>query len=176
MKRNTLFGGFSLLVAGAAIGAGAVASGNAMAGSDAPPSDEGTVEVITGVASIDGSSDAFSCTFENVELADIFEVSELPMPADIDAIDGIDGIDGGGVAVAVGVDEVFEVSLDSLPEGVEMGETGYVGVPIEIDADSLPVIEGVEMIDPADVREGTAEECAGVLAGGLPTDEPTEAP
>ena len=158
MKRNTLFGGFSLLVAGAAIGAGAVASGSAMAGDGTPPADEGTIEVVTASVGADGTTDAFSCSIDGVDLGvasvEWAEAEMLPITAngDVQIVDAGEG--------------VFEVS----------GATGVVGIselPDGVPADALPVelsyidasgMNVVNVVSVEDVREGTEEECATVRA------------
>lgn len=161
MKHTALFGGLSLLVAGAAVGAGAVASGNAMAGDDAPPADEGTVEVVTGWVDLNGEAGAFSCTFDGVDLDAVFSTAGT-----IDGLGTVDTAEGGGVVVgATGIvpadaDGAFEVIEGSLPVGV-VGDAVVIDEAVEIDAASA-----------TEVREGTPEECAEVLRGFTQTQAP----
>ncbi len=179
MKRNTLFGGFSLLVAGAAIGAGAVASGSAMAEDDAPVVDEGTVEVITASADSEGEGDAFACTLEGVALDDVFSVS-TPVDGEM-VVTGsavpVGAVEVGSGVISVGEGGVVEITEGSLPPGVELLPLDPANLPeggTFTVSGAVPVgdITDFQVLDPAQVREGTEEECAGVREQFLQTTAP----
>ncbi|MEQ1699079.1 MAG: hypothetical protein ABMA25_03165, partial [Ilumatobacteraceae bacterium] len=63
-KRNFYFGGFSLLVAGAAIAGGAAVSSSAMADNGTPTDELNTMQVI----SVSADGDAIECTFDGIDL------------------------------------------------------------------------------------------------------------
>ena len=156
MKRNTLFGAAGLLVAGAAIGAGAVVSQNAMAS-------DGQVETADELTMINISDDgtALQCTFTG---ADIEGLVPEGIPTD-DALKG---------ATVVGIGEIVPVEGD-LPEidisGVIAGSlpadavqaSGVITVGAS-SADGKVTITGVGTdgapIAGPETREGTAEECS----------------
>lgn len=172
-QRNALFGALSLAVAGAAIGAGAIASSNAMADSGTPPGGA-TVHVVT--FSGDGT-DAVSCEFDDVALPTL---ASGAVPADVSAATG----EGGGVISVSGSGPVtgtadaggptFTIGSDGSegPTLVRGGGAPAEGTPPEgslvvnintagaVPPDVIP--DGAIVLDAADARQGTAEECAAI--------------
>lgn len=145
MKRNTLFGGFALLVAGAAIGGGAAVTSNAMAasGGDAPPTAEVTI------VSIGADGDAVKCTYTGDE-ATAMMPQELPAgsmtPIEVGEIAGTDG----AITVSASVDA--DGSTQVVDVGGGDGVTAAAPLPADI-AGSMQVV-GLD-----DARQGTPEEC-----------------
>lgn len=188
-QRNTLFGAVSLVVAGAAIGAGAIASSNAMADTGTPPPGA-TVHVVT--LSGDGS-DAISCEFDDVALPTL---ASAAVPADVLAPTG-EGVEGGVVSVTGSVTGSVSVSASADAGGPSftVGGSGPIEVhgaaggdsvtgatpgagsllvdisgsgelPPDVIANGLP--DGAVVLDAADARPGTAEECAAIRETFVP--------
>ncbi len=179
MKRNTLFGAAGLLVAGAAIGAGAVVSQNAMAS-------DGQVETANALTMINIGEDgtAVQCTFTGADAEALMPTLPPGIPTDDAAKAEANGQMVVGVAnitpvegplpeidassgVIVGAVPVGDVPAGSLPAGaVPVGAVQASGV-ITVGAstaDGKVTISGVGAdgapIAAPEVREGTAEECA----------------
>lgn len=170
MKRNTLFGAAGLLVAGAAIGAGAIVSQNAMAS-------DGQVETANALTMINISDDgtAVQCTFtgadaeglvpEGIPTDDALKAQMVMGVANIVPADGslpVIDVDGGTVVGSTGIISGEFVTSGSLPVGaVEASGVITVGAST---SDGKVEITGVgpdgAPIAGSDAREGTAEECA----------------
>ena len=163
MKRNTLFGAAGLLVAGAAIGAGAIVSQNAMA-------DDGQVETADALTMININDDgtALQCTFTG---ADIEGLVPEGIPTN-DVIDGQMVVGVAGIVPAEGELPVIEVAAGTeIGNGVIMGSlpadalqaSGVITVGAST-SDGKVTISGVGAdgtpIAGPETREGTAEECA----------------
>lgn len=163
MKRNTLFGAAGLLVAGAAIGAGAVVSQNAMAS-------DGQMETADALTMINISDDgtALQCTFTG---ADIEGLVPAGIPTD-DVIKGQMVVGVGGIVPADGTVPMIDVDGATIVGGSDIitGSIAEGAVPVDgvitvgagmsgeltisgTDANGDPIV-GPE------TREGTAEECA----------------
>jgi hypothetical protein len=145
-KRNTVFGGLALVVAGAAVAGGAAVSSSAMADGGSPKDELNTVHMI----SITDDGEAIECTFENVDL-----------PTFIDAPAG-----NGGSVVAVSGSGTINGSLPiGEPSAVE-GEA----VIVTSTATALPGGgQGVVLLSADDARQGTPEECAAMNPMATPT-------
>lgn len=144
MQRNTIFGAAALLVAGAAIGAGSVVSQNAMADTGSPAK----ASEIT-MVNIGPDGKAVQCTFSGADAEGLLPAG---VPADAHMVMGsaqITTVDGSLPELQLPPD-------GQLPEGAQV-VTGLAG------SDTGPagmVING----EPADVHDGTAEECAAIHA------------
>lgn len=176
-KRGRLFAGASVLTAAGAIGIGALVSSGAMAATSDGEADD-TVSVTMGQVGVDG--EGFSCSFTEAELPEIsveeFDRALTPEEAEAGVVIGDDGqvaqgdaVGGGGPAVAGG--GVVEFA-EPLPVGeMATGDAEIVEFdePISLeDAAELAPIEGV--LDLGEMREGTEEECSGLLEA---LDDPT---
>ena len=146
-QRNSLFAGIALVVAGAAIGAGAIVSSNAMADNDTSDS-ANSVQVVS-VASDGG--EAISCTFDDIA---------LPMLVDPAAADA-----AGSSTQAQGVTGVVPVA-GQVVEGTVSGDASSTdpgsGVAVEVATDVLP--PAAQLVSTAPAREGTPDECAAIRA------------
>lgn len=181
-KRNFYFGGFSLLVAGAAIAGGAAVSSSAMADSGTPADELNTMQVI----SVSADGEAIECTFDGIDLTSFV----INAPADGDGVIAVTGtatIAGGlpvgelpelvGEAVPMGEGESFSVSIgedgvltDSDGNVIEPGTlVGEGGGTISVDSGELVPLTPEQMeemnantqiISADDARPGTPEECA----------------
>lgn len=150
MKRNTIFGAAALLVAGAAIGAGSVVTQSAMA--DSATTDPAANTVTVGQLGTDG--DGFQCTFTGAEAEAL-----MPTPADMTAA---------AAELPVEVTGSFTVDPSNPGPGVQIGEavvgaTGAVGVGEITPAEALPADMLPASGDVTQLREGTPDECAGLL-------------
>lgn len=165
MKRNSLIGGLSLVVAGASIGSGALVSANAMAGDNTPPPEAGTAQVIS--VSSDGA-EPIMCTFD-----------DLPLPAELEALVGGEGVTGGVVAVSGVIAGSGGTGDEMLPAGGTITVTGEAvvgegtitdasGEPIDLTelmpGEGLPDLPELPVISADEARQGTAEECAAIRA------------
>lgn len=176
-KRNLYFGGFSLLVAGAAIAGGAAVSSNAMADSGTPAGEVNTVSVIS--MSTDG--EAIECTYDGIDFPSFVVgdgsgdgVIAVTGTATIDGALPVDMVPAG--AVPVGEGETFSVSVgadgvvtDSEGNIIEPGTLVGEGGAISVDAGELIPLTpeqmeemnaNVQIISADDARPGTPEECA----------------
>jgi len=144
MKRNTLFGGAALLLAGAAIGGGAMISRTAIA-DDAPAVETDAVTI--GMVGTDGTG--FQCTFTGTDAQTL-----IPPPPPIEASGGsVSGaaIRGTGVIDAAdGPLPVLDASGGVLTVGVAAGSGEVVVSGVDSDGAAIAAPE---------IREGTAEEC-----------------
>ena len=186
-KRNIYFGGFSMLVAGAAIAGGAAVSSSAMADGGTPTDELNTVQVV----SVSSDGEAIECTFDGFD----FPSFVMTMPADgqdgviavsgavtIDDTATVDGtlpteelpagavpLDGDVFTVTVGEDGVATSSDGTVLEpGTQVSQGGgtiSVGVgsgpltPEQMDE----LLANVQIISAADARPGTPEECAAMM-------------
>jgi hypothetical protein len=173
-QRNTIFAGLSFAVAGAAIGAGAIVSSNAMADGDSSAT-ANSVQVITIGAN---GEDPIQCTFDDVAMPAIISSTAAGVPA---------GGQRGVIAVTGSVDgAVPPPSGDSsTTQIVASGGLPLAGTPIEAtlvtggstDGTDVPVLHtsgsqiapgspppGLVMLSADDARPGTAEECAAIRA------------
>lgn len=178
-KRNFYFGGFSLLVAGAAIAGGAAVSSSAMADGGAPADDLNTVSVIS--MSTDG--EAIECTYDGLDFPS-FVVGDgsgdgviavtgtatidgsLPvgsLPVDMVPAEALPVGEGQSFSVSVGTDGVV---TDSEGNVIEPGTLVGEGGAISVDAELVPLTPeqmeemNVQIISADDARPGTPEECA----------------
>lgn len=177
-KRNFYFGGFSLLVAGAAIAGGAAVSSSAMADAGTPADELNTVHVI----SISEGGEAIECTFDGIDLPTfVFDsgqgdgVIAVTGTATIDGSMPIDMVpagalpvgEGQSISVSVGADGVVTDSDGNVIEpGTLVGEGGGT---ISVDSGELVPLTPEQMeemtantriISADDARPGTPEECA----------------
>ncbi len=171
MKRNTLFGAAGLLVAGAAIGAGAIVSQNAMAS-------DGQVETADALTMINISEDgtALQCTFTGADIEGL-------VPEGIPTDDALKGQMVMGVANIVSAEgSLPEIDVDG---GTVVGNAGVIVgsiAPGALPADGVITVEastatgGIQIsgtnadgtpIAGPETREGTAEECAAMRAEAL---------
>lgn len=171
MKRNTLFGAAGLLAAGAAIGAGAIVSQNAMA-DDGGSAIANTVTMIN----IDEDGTAVQCTFTGADAEGILPAgiptddaakAEVVMgSAQIAATDGslpMIEVSGGAVAVDEGVIAGL-IPVGSFPPGDLVAQGSGVITVGASTANGEVTISGIspsgDPIAGPETREGTAEECA----------------
>lgn len=171
MKRNTVFGAAGLLVAGAAIGAGAIVSQNAMA-DDGGSAIANTVTMIN----IDDDGTAVQCTFTGADAEgivpagiptdDAAKAGVIMGSAQISATDGslpVIEVSGGAVAVEEGVIAGL-VPVGSFPPGDLVAQGSGVITVGASTASGEVTISGVapdgSPIAGPETREGTAEECA----------------
>lgn len=163
MKRNTRFGAAGLLVAGAAIGAGAIVSQNAMADDGASL----TADTVT-MINVDAEGNAVQCTFTGAD-AEGLVFSAVPTDDAIKA------------QVITGSAQVVEID-GTLPE-IQVDDGLLVGSPIPVgdvplagvitvsatggftgEADGQFVVSDVApaegFLSAGEAREGTADECA----------------
>ncbi len=152
MKRNTLFGAAAMLMAGAAIGAGAVITQNAMA-------DDGTAQpadTLT-MVNIDADGNAVSCTFTGDDVAGLVPPG-IPTD-DVAKQAAIDGqvVVGQASVIATAEGDLPAIDISNVTGGSLPPGTGQGVVTVQADATAA----GVVSIDGAvgEAREGTAEEC-----------------
>lgn len=172
-QRNTLFAGLSFAVAGAAIGAGAIVSSNAMADGDSPAT-ASSVQIITIGTNGD---DPIRCTFDDIAMPAIISSTAAGAPA---------GEQRGVIAVTGSVDGAIPPSGDSsTTQIVTSGGLPLAGAPNEptlvkggsTDGTDGPVLQtsgsqvapggpppSLVMLSADDARPGTAEECAAIRA------------
>lgn len=167
-QRNKLFAGLSRAVAGAAIGAGAIVSANAMAASG----EEAPADVLTMISVSSDGGQPVQCTFEGDEVTRI--LGDIP----------------GAIPVAPGGGTINVISADVAngepPEGFDgqIVGTGTItgmgdGDVVQIDEGGLPLPElqlpeglpEIEVISADDAREGTPEECAAMLEATPPVGD-----
>lgn len=179
-KRNLYFGGFSLVIAGAAIAGGAAVSSSAMADSGTPTDELNTVQVV----SVSADGEAIECTFDGIDFPS-FLISNVEGDGVI-AVSGSATIAEGVPADQVPVLEAHALSDDGATFTVTMGEDGVVtdsngnviepgtqvghgGGTISVDgADLVPLTPeqmeemnaNMQIISADDARPGTPEECA----------------
>jgi hypothetical protein len=178
-KRNIYFGGFSLLVAGAAIAGGAAVSSNAMADGGTPADELNRVSVISMVE----GGEAIECTFDGIDFPSfvvngsmgdngVIAVSgtatiDGPLPADMTMGEALPAGEGQSFSVSVGTDGVI---TDGDGNVIEPGTlVGQEGGAISIDgAELVPLTPeqmeemtaDMQVISVDDARPGTPEECA----------------
>jgi hypothetical protein len=161
MKRNTMFGGLALLAAGAAIGAGAMVSSNAIADTGEPaPTDQLTM------VSAGPDGDAFQCSFEGADVEGLLPDLPAGSAAGV-AVVGNVVVGSGEILPADGsLPELVLSGSSGLPEGAPVPEGGITvlatAVPLGAEGQpTLPMPAGapVQMLSVDDAREGTAEEC-----------------
>ncbi|MDO8363273.1 MAG: hypothetical protein Q7V88_10290 [Actinomycetota bacterium] len=174
-QRNKLFAGLSLAVAGAAIGAGAIVSANAMAasGDDAPPTD-----VLTMISMSSDGSQPVQCTFSGEEAATI--IGDMPLPVPTDDIAKLEA-NGGPITITNGQPpEGFDGQIITgtgtvISTGTITAAGGEGGI-VQIGEGGLPLPElslpeGMPepvLISADEAREGTPEECAAMLENAPP--------
>jgi hypothetical protein len=165
MKRNSLLGGLSLVVAGAAIGSGALVSANAMADDGTSPPEAASTHVIS--MATDGGQ-PISCTFD-----------DLPLPSELDALPAGEEASGAVVAVS-GVITTPSGAGDGMPapgEAITIGGEAVVGQgtitdlngePIDLTTltpgEGFPDLPALQVVSADDARQGTADECAAIRA------------
>ena len=166
MKRNTLFGAAALLMAGAAIGGGAVITQNAMADDGQPP----VADALT-MVNIAADGTALQCTFTGDDIDGLVPVgiptddaTKIAANAGVIQMATTEGSlpeiqMGSGVQVVTG-----SITSGAVPaSGVVTVEATPGGGPIEISATD---VDG-NLVAAPEAREGTAEECAAMRAGAL---------
>jgi hypothetical protein len=176
MKRNTLFGGLALLLAGGVIGAGAMVSSNAMA--DTPGADAPTNQLT--MVKVDEGGEAIRCSFTGTDVAAMLPDAPPGVPGGSDGAQtivtgsGIAGgpnlvVSGGAMLPADGSAPVLVAN--GLPAGAQVihgsisvaggipAEAGTVGSGDGI-LTASPVGDLPVLVSDADARDGTAEECA----------------
>ena len=178
--RNFYFGGFSLLVAGAAIAGGAAVSSSAMADGGSPAGDLNTVHVI----SIADGGEAIECEYDGIDLTATWLASPVGGGDGVIAVSGTATIDGsvpegvepmelgdldGSFSVTVGDDGVVTSSEGSV---VEIGTSVDVGGgTVTLDGEAIEAVEltpqqmedmigEMQIVFADDARPGTPEECA----------------
>jgi hypothetical protein len=192
MKRNTLFGGLALLLAGGVIGAGAMVSSNAMA--DTPGADAPTNQLT--MVKVDEGGEAIRCTFSGADVAAMLPTPASAVPVGSDGAQTIvtgSGVAGGPNFVVSGDvpgdGTVTALDPKDLPAGAQVirgsisvaggvpGDAGTVGTGDGQILTPLPVGELPVIISDADARDGTAEECAAMRdeAINMATNAPTGA-
>ena len=170
-QRNTIFAGLSFAVAGAAIGAGAIVSSNAMADGDSPAT-ASSVQVITIGAN---GEDPIQCTFDDVAMPAIISSTAAGAPAGGQrGVIAVTGSVDGAVPPSPGDSSTTQiVTSGGLPlDGTSIEPTlvtgGSTDGPVLRTAGSqvLPGSPppGVVMLSSDDARPGTAEECAAIRA------------
>ena len=180
-NNNNKLAALAVAVAASAIGAGAVVSGNAMAGSN--PVDTATDSV--SVVSLDADG-AIQCSFDGVDLPALVKNAGAGLESPVGAIAVGELTDAavvkGQVMQALPVPgdaatgQSFTVTVGGVVPGGEAlpsdativdlaaegsGSAGTISVVPS--AHELP--EGLQPISVADARQGTADECADMLAG-----------
>jgi hypothetical protein len=177
MKRNTLFGGLALLLAGGVIGAGAMVSSSAMA--DTPGADAPTNQLT--MVKMDQGGEAIRCSFTGTDVAAMLPVAPSGAP---DGGSGVHTIvtgsaiasgpnvvvSGGAVLPADGSVPVLDPK--NLPAGAQVihgsisvaggvpGESGAVGTGEGQILTASPAADLPVLVSDADARDGTAQECA----------------
>lgn len=197
-KANTV--GALMLAAGAVVTGASITSG-AMAADDATPNDSGSA-VVVGSAGVDGTGDAYQCSFDGIELPQLAPVAATETGPAVEAdgapipVAGSEVIEASGVAGAGGTEEIEGTDAGRTPEGeatsfqVTVNDDGSTqrgpvsgpvadGEPIEIvglgvdsegnvvQADGGVIADGTipdGAIEVSDVREGSEDECASLLA------------
>ena len=153
MKRNTLFGAAAMLMAGAAIGAGAVITQNAMADDGNLPADTLTM------VNIGSDGSAISCTFTGDDIVGLVPVGIPTDDVAKEAAIAASGEVSGAIAITGTAEVAGELPvIDTagapaipLPEGSAEGV-----VTVQVGAEGGPVnING----SVGDVRDGTPDEC-----------------
>jgi hypothetical protein len=178
MKRNTLFGGLALLLAGGVIGAGAMVSSNAMADTSGaePPTNQLTM------VKVGDAGEAIRCTFTGSDVAAMLPDLPAGVPGGAQTVvtgSGVAGgpnlvVSGGAVLPADGSAPVLDSK--NLPAGAQViqgsisvaggvpGEPGSVGSGEGQILTASPTGDLPVLISDADARDGTAEECAAMRA------------
>jgi hypothetical protein len=178
-KRNFYFGGFSLLVTGAAIAGGAAVSSSAMADSGTPTDDLNTVHVI----SVNEGGEAIECEYDGIDFPS-FVVNDTEGSGVI-AVTGsatiADGVpegqppaleahalseDGATISVSVGADGTLTDSEGNViePGTVVSGSNGTItvgeGELVPLTPEQMAEMVPMQVISADDARPGTPEECA----------------
>ena len=185
-KRNIYFGGFSMLVAGAAIAGGAAVSSSAMADGGTSAEELNTVQVV----SVSSDGEAIECTFDGIDFPSFVMtapgesegVIAVSGAVTIDDTSTVDGtlpteelpagavpLDGDVFTVTVGEDGAATSSDGTVLEpGTQVSQGGgtiSVGVgsgpltPEQMDE----LLANVQIISADDARPGTPEECAAMM-------------
>lgn len=171
-KRSKVSAVAALGIAAAAVGIGAVVSGNAMAGSGDPALDAATVTLIA--PSPDGSGDYVECTLD-LELpagdgsagvvwgeAVVPAASGTGEPQELGEVQGSYTVNSDGTVVGGDGSEI-PIPVDEIAIAESVQGVSAVGVITPADAAGE-----LEMIEVGDARQGTPEECA-ALGAGVPT-------
>ena len=166
-KRNFYFGGFSLLVAGAAIAGGAAVSSSAMADGGSPADDLSTVSWI----SVSDSGVAIECTLEGIDLGTFVGNSSVvdngviavtgtatiegTVPVDMVPVEALPAGEGQSFSVSVGGDGVVTDADGNVIESGQLVEA------VELTPAQMEEMNAnMQVISADDVRQGTPEECA----------------
>lgn len=126
------------------IGCAAIAGGIAMTAQAMATDGEISGGAQVGIVSVAGDgSDAFQCTFDDIDLADL-----LPESASVSAEATVGTVVGGSGEIVVGSGEIVAAAPG---------------------AGALPALEdaGGVMVDQLEVREGTVQECAALSDDGF---------
>lgn len=171
-QRSTIFAGLSFAVAGAAIGAGAIVSSNAMADGESP-STANSVQVVS--VGPDGEG-AIRCTFDDVAMPTFMGSTPAGVPAGAQTgVIAVTGSFDGAVPPPSGDGPATQIvtnnglPIDGVPIEATLVTDGSAvggGAPVlhtsgsQVQPGSAP--PGVVLISSDDARPGTAEECAAI--------------
>lgn len=149
---NTRLAVVTLAIAATSIGAGAVVSGNAIAGADVKDGsgDRATVSVVSAGAN---GGDPIQCSFDDVDLAVPVIEGEAPMATTGSAgpVDAAGDGGTGGFIVAVAVAD---------GTAIPTGAPGFGVVPSSSAGSDEPLPPGAEVVPAESARNGSATECA----------------
>ena len=171
-KRNKILTAASLAVSAAAVLTGALVTSSAMASGEIPSGV--SVEVVS-VAGPDG--DAFSCHFDDVPMA----ASEAVGSTSLVSTGGVPGLPEGVPSMGSGTPTLVSsgtITLDATAGASTPAElTTAIATGTPMSADGTLVVVGMGQIDvgdiarltPSEVRQGSAEECAGLQPQSVST-------
>ena len=162
-KRSKVSVVAALGIAAAAVGVGAVVSGNAMAGSGDPVTEAATITLLA--PSPDGSGDIVECTVD-LEASGVVwgeavvpDASSTGEPQELGELQGSFSVSSDGTIIGGDGSEV-PIPVGDITIGESIQGVTAVGVVTPVGEAGEP-----ELIELDDARPGTPEECAALGAG-----------